>query len=196
MKHKALTPVQKLLNQTLAFTKQNPLAVGIVAVSIVIVLSWYIAALRAGDFLPEAQKARMARQQVIDKGDTMSWLGMEVTPISRMIRKEFRIPGKINGVFVISEGTQQGLKYGMKTGDVIVSINRRPVRNQREFIQVADDVRFGGGILLDVYRSGQELYVTIPFEYQYGPLLGPNQGSWQLGSPVFGQALPYGPVVK
>ena len=41
------------------------------------------------------------------------------------------------------------------------------------------------GILLEIYRDGKKQYLTIPFEYQYGPLMGPYKGSWQMGSPVW-----------
>lgn len=79
---------------------------------------------------------------------------------------------------------------------MIVSISRKPVPNAAAFIKVANKVQYYEGILLDIYRDKNTLYVTIPFQYQYGPLYGPNKGSWQLGSPILGQALPYGPVAN
>ncbi|MBF0386933.1 MAG: hypothetical protein HQL20_03660 [Candidatus Omnitrophica bacterium] len=197
MKHKVQTPLQKIVQRSVEFARHKPLVLGGIVLAVVIGFSWLVASLRAAEVLPEAAEAREAVTPVVIKpGGSMIWLGMEVAELSKVIRKEFKIPARIRGMFVISEGTQEALKYGVKTGDVIVSISRRAVPTQGEFIKVANGSRFTGGILLDIFRNGENTYISIPFAYKYGPLMGPNKGSWQLGSPLLGQAFQYGPVVR
>ncbi|MBF0217229.1 MAG: hypothetical protein HQL30_09590, partial [Candidatus Omnitrophica bacterium] len=59
-----------------------------------------------------------------------------------------------------------------------------------------NNAKYSGGIVFDIIRDGKTMYLTVPFEYQYGPIMGPNKGSWQLGSPLAGKAFKYGPVFK
>ena len=173
------------------FAQREPvLLIGII-LFIVIGICWLLSSL---ELWPEAVETKATGALMFDKGDSMSWIGMEVIPVSRAIRKDFKVPRRIKGMFVLNEGLDIAHKYGVKTGDVILSIGRKPVFDINTFVNVADQVKFMDGILLEIYRNGQSSYVTIPFEYQYGPLMGPNKGSWQMGSPVWGPAFPYGPV--
>lgn len=154
--------------------------------------------LSALEMLPEHEtmKWREGKENVIDKGDHLIWIGMEIAPISQDIRKEFDIPRKVKGVFVLDEGIGMAKKQGVKTGDIIRSINRRRVSGQKSFVQVARDTKYYDGILIDIYRDDKSLYVTIPFPYAHGPLLGPNKGHWQLGSPIENKLLPYGELIQ
>lgn len=175
------------------FVREKPLLSSVIVVAGIAALFSLLSAL---EILPEFPRWRRARGVVVEKGDSYDWAGMQVAPLSRSIRKEFTIPGRVKGMFVIDEGNGAAKKFGVKTGDVIVSISRRATPNARAFIKVANSVQYYEGIMLDIYRDKKGLYVSIPFTYQYGPLYGPNKGSWQLGSPLVGQALPYGPIVN
>jgi len=159
-----------------------------VIIGAVLVLVIYFA-LDAMEVLPEF---RFSKGRVIEQGENVSWIGMTLSPITRDIRKEFNLPRKVNGVFVANEGLGAAKQRGVKTGDVICTVNGRKFKNLRSFIQVADQTRYYDGILLDVYRSGKNVFISIPFLYEYGPLFGPNKGHWQLGAPLIQQLLPYG----
>lgn len=186
-----------LKDKVMDFAKKQPVLLAGIVILVFMVLSSYVSYLRAQEILPETPEAAAVQKPlVVKKGDTFIWIGMEVGELSKLIRKEFNIPGKIKGVFVVDEGTQLAQQHGIKAGDVIISISRKAVPTPNDFIKAANGVQYREGILLDVYRDGKSFYVTIPFAYQYGPLMGPNKKSWQLGSPVFGQAFPYGPVVR
>lgn len=176
------------------FSRKKPLTFSVLFLGTIVVLFWILSSL---EILPEFPgiKMRLSKGMVIEQGDSLNWIGMQVVPVSRNIRKEFKIPGRIKGMFILDEGTGAARKYGVKTGDVILSISRRSVPNAKVFVKVANNVRYREGILLDIFRDGKSFYLTIPFEYPYGPLMGPNKGGWQMGSPLLGQALPYGAVV-
>ena len=173
------------------FARQEPIILIGILLFIAIGISWLLTSF---ELWPEAVEPTPTGTAIFEKGDPMTWIGMKVMPVDRSIRKDFKIPRRIKGIFVLDEGLDIAKKYGVKAGDVILSIGRKPVYDINTFVGVADNVKFMDGILLEIYRDGQPTYITIPFEYQYGPLMGPNQGTWQMGSPVVGPAFPYGPI--
>ncbi|MBF0384291.1 MAG: PDZ domain-containing protein [Candidatus Omnitrophica bacterium] len=179
------------------FAKKEPVMfVGIVIFSI-IAFCWILSSLEIIPEAPERTEPTTAvKNTLIEPGDSMNWIGMNVIYLSRSLRKEFKIPKKIKGVLVLDEGLGPAQKYGIKSGDVIVSIGQKPIKSAQDFADLANNVKYSGGIFLDVYRDGKKIFITIPFDYQYGPLMGTNKGSWQLGSPVFGPAIPYSPMLK
>ncbi|MBF0571466.1 MAG: hypothetical protein HQL12_06290 [Candidatus Omnitrophica bacterium] len=180
------------------WAKQPVLFVGIL-IAAIILFFWLLSSLEILplEVFPEGQETRPVQNgMVIERGDSAIWVGMEIAPVSRTIRKDFKIPKNIKGMFVVDEGKELAQQYGVKTGDVIISISRKAVPTAREFIEVANKVQYREGILLEIFRDGNIFYLTIPFTYQYGPLAGPNKGSWQLGSPLVGQGVRYGPIFR
>jgi len=173
------------------FARREPIILIGILLFIAIGISWLLTSF---ELWPEAVEPTPTGAAMFERGDPMTWIGMKVMPVDRNIRKDFKIPRRIKGIFVLDEGLDIAKKYGIKAGDVILSIGRKPVYDIKTFIDVADNVRYMDGILFEIYRGGQSTYLTIPFEYQYGPLAGPNQGTWQMGSPVWGPAFPYGPI--
>ncbi|MBF0569184.1 MAG: hypothetical protein HQL18_00185 [Candidatus Omnitrophica bacterium] len=183
-----------LFEKVKKFAVAQPVLFAGLLIAAIIFVCWLVS---SWELWPEAKEPQpVQRGVVIEKGDSALWLGMEVAPVTRTIRKDFKIPGNIKGMFVINEGKELAGQYGVKTADVIVSISRRAVPTSREFIKVVNGVPYREGILLEIFRDGKSFYLTIPFSYQYGPLMGPNKGSWQLGSPLVGQGMQYGPVFR
>lgn len=184
---------RKLYQRIKDFAGKNPWHFAAICLAAFLILLWVLTELEA---FPEFHRVRWAKGMVLEQGDSLSWLGMRVAPLSRSIRKEFQIPRKIKGMFVLDEGKDLAKSYGVKTGDVIVAIGRRPVPNARAFVNAANNVQYTEGIFLDIFRDGKSMYITVPFKYQYGPLAGPHQGTWQLGAPFLGKPFPYGPVFR
>jgi hypothetical protein len=173
--------------------KEKPLYFVFIAIIIIIAVYFVLDAL---EIAPEFENAERREGRALEKGDNLLWLGMEITPISRNIRKEFDIPRRVKGVLVVNDGRGAAREHGIKTGDVICSINRKRVFGRRSFINVVNGVKYYDGILIDIYRDGKRRYISVPFLYEYGPLFGPNKGHWQLGAPLWEKAMPYGPVFK
>ncbi len=146
--------------------------------------------LNAMEIMPELRLPR--GREAGELSNSAVWLGMKVAPISRDIRTEFKLPAKVKGMFVADAGLGEALKRGVTTGDVICTINGKKFKDIKSFVEVASATRYYDGILLDVFRNGKNVYISIPFLYDYGPVWGPNQGRWQLGSPLIKQLLPYG----
>lgn len=151
------------------------------------------------ELTPEIEDVRWtknAERRNLTTKDNIVWLGTEVAPITRDVRKEFSVPRNVKGVFVPSAGKGSAAMHGIKTGDIICGINRSQVTNPKSFIHYARSAKYFDGILLDVFRDGKRVYITIPFLYEHGPVVGPHKGHWDLGAPVYSQALPYGPLFQ
>ncbi len=175
------------------FARKEPILLLGILLFIFLTVFWLLSSF---ELLPEAAEKNGAVNgaAAIEPGDSMNWIGMKVIPVSRGLRKDFKLSRKVKGIFVLDEGLLMAKKYGVKTGDVIVSIGRQRTVTSQDFVIAADKAQYAQGILLEIYRDKKTFYLTIPYEYQYGPLAGPNKGTWQLGAPVIGPAFPYGPV--
>jgi serine protease Do len=73
---------------------------------------------------------------------TASALGMEVLPLDPQLRKELRVPKEVNGVVVgkVASDSPAG-ELGIQPGDVIVSVDQKPVTTRRR----RRSVEGGGG---------------------------------------------------
>ncbi len=190
---RTLDEVKKKLNKTLIdwnlkkWTTERSLYTIIFAALLILLI--YVT-LDAFEVVPEFREFR--RTRVTEQPENLTWVGMKLTPLSRGIRTEFNIPSKVKGMFVVNEGLGDAKRRGVMTADVIVSINGQKFKDMPSFIAVANQSRYFDGILLDIFRNGKNVFVSIPFTYEFGPLMGPAQGRWQLGSPLIQQLLPYG----
>jgi len=171
------------------FSSKNSLYIALLIFAGICIIFYFLSVF---DLWPETERMKFPQQRVMDVGNNFLWLGMEVSAISKDIRREFNIPRKVKGVFVINEGRGIAFKKGIRTGDIICSVNKKPIKNQRNFVKVVDEAKYYDGILIDIYSNAKRRYVSIPYHYVYGPVLGPNKGHWQLGSPLRQQMLPYG----
>ncbi|MBF0494211.1 MAG: PDZ domain-containing protein [Candidatus Omnitrophica bacterium] len=183
----------KIRKDVVTFAADKPVHAAGIAIAGALLLFWVLSSM---EILPEFGRFRLPQGTVIEKGDSMNWLGMSVIEVTRSIRNDFKLPKNIRGMFVIDEGRTLAAKYGVKTGDVIVAVSRKNVPSARAFVNAANNAKYYDGILLDINRDGKGMFISIPYEYQYGPLMGPAKGSWQMGSPLIGKAFQYGPVFK
>ncbi len=95
----------------------------------------------------------------IGVGDA-EWAGMTVSNVTENNRVEYHIPDKAQGV-VINWVEDQAYYSGVKEGDLVTAMNGKPVRNIKEFLQVAKDINIDDGALLDVIRDHQPLFITL-----------------------------------
>jgi hypothetical protein len=83
------------------------------------------------------------------------WIGAELTPLSPAIQAYVQ-----TGVYVADTGGVLGAAGVMK-GDVIKSVNNRAVADILTFIKISKKVNVKDGILLEVIRAGNPLYITV-----------------------------------
>ena len=89
-------------------------------------------------------------------------LGLSVQPLTPPVARELGL--KVNeGVLVrdVAEGSRAG-EAGIRAGDVIVEVNRQPVRTVEELKTHIDNQVKGAPTVLLIRREGGTMYVAIP----------------------------------
>ncbi len=86
--------------------------------------------------------------------------GLSVVELDRNTRRQQGIPAEVRGVLVsqLAPGSQAA-EYGLRRGDVIVEINRRPTADLKAFRKAAKAK--GKRVLLLVYREGSTIFLAI-----------------------------------
>jgi serine protease Do len=94
---------------------------------------------------------------VIDEG-VLS--GLAVQSLGRAQREQLHVPADIDGVVVTKVDPRSATApMGLREGDVIVEVNRKPVTSVDAFRDAARDAR--GNALLLVYRDGTTIYLSL-----------------------------------
>ncbi|MBF0317218.1 MAG: PDZ domain-containing protein, partial [Nitrospirae bacterium] len=97
-------------------------------------------------FLPDA-KLKPIKEYV--------WLGSEFQPLKQPLAFYVK-----NGVFAADiEGVLA--RAGLMRGDIIVGINKMDVNDMPTFIAITSKLNPNKGMMLDVLRSGEFLYITV-----------------------------------
>lgn len=91
--------------------------------------------------------------------------GVEVTDIDGRTRRRLDLPNAVHGALVINvESNSTAAEKGLRPGDVIVEIDRQPVRNADEAVALSEKAK-GDHILLRVWSQGRGAgtrFVLIP----------------------------------
>ena len=97
----------------------------------------------------------VALQQV---QQTDTW-GMTISPPTDELARQFGIPPDEKGVVAAAVAPGgNAAKAGLQVGDLIQSVNNKPVEEISGFYDAIGDSR---GTVLNVYRRGATFYVTI-----------------------------------
>ena len=99
------------------------------------------------------------------KSDTDALDGVEVTDLEAQTRREVQVPGNVHGALVTNvDQDSNAADAGLRAGDVITEIDRRPVRNADEAVTLSEKAK-GDHILLRVWRGGDDrggtLYLSV-----------------------------------
>ncbi|MBF0569187.1 MAG: magnetochrome domain-containing protein [Candidatus Omnitrophica bacterium] len=100
----------------------------------------------------------------IGAGDA-EWGGMSVSNPTPSLRMEFSIPKDEQGV-VVDWAEDPAYSAGVRSGDLIKAINNQPITGLPDFLKVTNKTSLQPGVLLDILRNGQPLYITM--EYKVG----------------------------
>lgn len=102
---------------------------------------------------------KTARRTVAGPAE-MEWAGMEVVPITREIAKRYGIRKGKAGVVVLEAGGMAAAA-GIMRGDVIQGLNRKRVNNMADFMSAATNANIAEGVLFDISRQGDPLFITM-----------------------------------
>jgi len=105
--------------------------------------------------LSESRFARGGRTLPNEKGgvETDALDGVEVTDLDPATRRQLRVPGNIHGVMVSNvEEDSNAADAGLRPRDVIMEIDRHPVRDAEEAVALSEKAE-GETILLRIWRG-------------------------------------------
>ncbi|TMQ05499.1 MAG: PDZ domain-containing protein [Deltaproteobacteria bacterium] len=86
--------------------------------------------------------------------------GLAVQPLDRALRGQLHVPADVDGV-VVTRLDRRGpmAATGLREGDVIVEVNRKPVTSVDAFRDAARSAT--DSALLLVYRDGATIYLSL-----------------------------------
>jgi serine protease Do len=92
---------------------------------------------------------------------TRGYLGMEIREVTEEIREAWDLPPGITGALVNRvEPGKPAERAGLRNGDVIVEIDGKPVRSNRELIDYISYLPVGTNVRLTIIRNGKRQAVT------------------------------------
>ena len=112
--------------------------------------------------LPQQMAGRASRPEPGDKNSNHDALdGVEVTDLTPDVRQQYKISPDISGALVSSvDEDSNSAKAELRQGDVIVEINREPVRNADDAVELSKNAK-GRRVLLRIWRDGGILFLTV-----------------------------------
>jgi serine protease Do len=93
--------------------------------------------------------------------DTGTLNGVTVADVDSAARQQFDLPGNVKGVVITEvDPNSAAAEAGLKAGDVIQEINRKPVRTAEEAVKMTEKTT-DKTTLLRVWRDGGSRYVAV-----------------------------------
>jgi len=98
-------------------------------------------------------------------GGTASARGMEFLPLDPQLREELQVPKEVNGVVVgqVASDSPAG-ELGIRPGDVIVSVDQKPVATPESAAAGLREAAAQGNVLLLLNRHGTSEFVGLSVE--------------------------------
>jgi serine protease Do len=87
--------------------------------------------------------------------------GVAVTDLTPEVRDQLNIPARVRGAIVSQvDPTSAAAQQGLREGDVIQELNRRPVKDAAEAIKLSEEIP-GPKVTVRVWREGRSQFVVI-----------------------------------
>lgn len=92
------------------------------------------------------------------------WLGIDVQQITELLRKTLKLKSK-DGVLVSDiEKQSPAFKSGIRTGDIIISINEKKIKNPGDYISVVSNIIVGEDVKISVKREEERIDFVLKAE--------------------------------
>jgi serine protease Do len=115
----------------------------------------------------EGQKQAAAESpDAQDQSTGQPSLGIGLADLTPDVRQELNLPRSVSGAVVAKVNPDRSAAAaGIQSGDVIISVNDRPVHNARDVKTAIADAGKAGrkSVLLLVERDGNKTFVAVPF---------------------------------
>jgi serine protease Do len=100
-----------------------------------------------------------------DSGKAANALGMELLPLDPQLRKELKVQKDLNGVVVGQVASASpAAELGIQPGDVIVSVDQKPVTTPESAAAQLKEAASQGNVLLLLNRHGMSRFVGLSVE--------------------------------
>jgi serine protease Do len=87
--------------------------------------------------------------------------GVGVGDITSELRTQLQIPARVKGAIITSiEADSPAAKQGLREGDVILELDRKPVANAEQAVKLSEEIK-GPKVLVLVWRAGRTRYLAI-----------------------------------
>ncbi len=87
--------------------------------------------------------------------------GVGVGDLTPEVRGQMQIPARIKGALITSiEPDSPAAKQGLREGDIIMELDRRPCTNAEEAVKLSEEIK-GPKVLVLIYRNGRTRYLAI-----------------------------------
>jgi serine protease Do len=109
--------------------------------------------------LPGTEKLAKAETNNSDNGEALK--GVAVGDLDSQTRRQFNIPNNVQGAIVTDvEDNAAAREAGLKPGDVILEINRQPVKGAEDAVKLTEKAK-DKTTLLRVWSNGGSRYVVV-----------------------------------
>ena len=100
-------------------------------------------------------------------GASTTSLGLQLSSIDQSLRREYRIPKDVEGAVVTKVANDSpAASLGIEPGDVIMSVDQKPVKNPEEAAAALKQASAQGNILLLLNRHGTNQFVGLTVQNQ------------------------------
>jgi len=112
--------------------------------------------------LPE-EPQKVVEEEKEKKEESYTWLGHEFVNLNDELREKLGIEDDVKGVVVqkINYDDKNYEELGLYEMDVVVSINRKEIKNISQLKDVLKTVDIKKGVVFDIIRNGKQMFVSF-----------------------------------
>jgi serine protease Do len=105
---------------------------------------------------------KLAKNDHSATGDDDALNGVGVADLNSNYRKQFDIPSHVKGA-IVTEVDQDSASYqaGLREGDVVLEIDRKPVANAEDAVEMSKHIKNKSSILLKVWSKGGTRFLVV-----------------------------------
>ena len=113
-------------------------------------------------FAIPAETVKTVVAQLKDKGSvTRGWIGVQIQPVTSDIADSLGLKKSAGALVAEPQKDGPAVKAGIKAGDVIVSVNDKPVADARDLARKIGGLPPGTTVKLAIFRDGSEKTVSL-----------------------------------
>jgi serine protease Do len=114
-----------------------------------------------GELPEETQKVSSVEKE--GKTESYTWLGYKFVNLTNKLREKLGVGDDVEGVVVdkIDYEDKEYEDIGLYEMDIVISVNRKEVKNTSQLKEVLKSVDIKKGVVFDVIRDGKQMFVSF-----------------------------------